>query len=230
MTEPKNLVLVHGAWHGPWCWELLTPELEERAWTVTTVDLPSTSGDPAAGMHADARAVREHLAKIDGPVTLLAHSYGGIPSTEAAGEAQNVARIIYLAAHLLKPGESLVTPLGGAWFPPETGFVPGAEPLETLFHDVPADRAREAAARLRPQSAKAFTEELTRTARREIPSAFIVCDDDRAMPEPIVKRAITERMTTVVRHLPGSHSPFLSRPAELAELIDEVTAALPPAR
>jgi pimeloyl-ACP methyl ester carboxylesterase len=143
MTEPKNLVLVHGAWHGPWCWELLTPELEERAWTVSTVDLPSTSGDPAAGMHADARAVREHLAKIDGPVTLLAHSYGGIPSTEAADEA----RLIYLATHLLKPGESLVTPLGGTWFPPETGFVPGAEPLETLFHDVPADRAREAVAR-----------------------------------------------------------------------------------
>lgn len=46
-------------------------------------------------------------------MTLLAHSYGGIPATEAAGAAPNVARIVYLAAHLLEAGESLVTPLGG---------------------------------------------------------------------------------------------------------------------
>lgn len=230
MTDPMNLVLVHGAWHGPWCWDLLTPELAKRSWSVSTVDLPSTSGDAAAGMHADARAVREHLARIDGPVTLLAHSYGGIPATEAAGEAPNVERILYLAAHLLEAGESLVTPLGGAWFPPEADFVPGAEPMEALYHDVPADRAREAVARLRPQSAKSFTEELTRAAWRDVPSAFIVCDDDRAMPELFVKRAIAEKMATAVRHLPGSHSPFLSRPAELAELIDELTAALPSAR
>lgn len=224
MTEPKNLVLVHGAWHGPWCWEALRPELAGRGWTVSTVDLPSTSGDPAAGMHADARAVEAHLAAIDGPVTLLAHSYGGVPATQAA--APNVRALVYLAAHVLKAGESLVSPLGGPWFPPETEFVPGADPLEALYHDVPADLAREAVARLRPQSAKAFTEELTREAWRDTPSALIVCDDDRAMPEPIMKRAVAEGLTDVVRHLPGSHSPFLTRPAELAALLDDVVAAL----
>ncbi|MBE1495297.1 hypothetical protein H4696_002397 [Amycolatopsis lexingtonensis] len=220
MTEPKNLVLVHGAWHGPWCWELLVPELAERGWTVSTVDLPSTSGDAAAGMHADARAVREHLASIAGPVTVLAHSYGGVPATEAAGA--NVRQLIYLAAHVLDAGESVVTPLGGPWFPPETDFTPGADPIPALYHDVPTGRARAAVARLRPQSAKAFTEELTRAAWRDIPSALIVCDDDRSLPALFIERAVEEGRVGVVRHLPGGHSPFLARPAELAGLVDEL--------
>ncbi|UOX91162.1 alpha/beta fold hydrolase [Amycolatopsis sp. FBCC-B4732] len=57
------------------------------------MDLPGTSGDPAAGTHADADAVRAHLAELDGPVTLLAHSYGGVPATEAAGP--NVRQLGY---------------------------------------------------------------------------------------------------------------------------------------
>ncbi|WP_410635557.1 alpha/beta hydrolase [Amycolatopsis sp. cmx-4-83] len=215
-----NLVLVHGAWHGPWCWELLVPELQNRGWTVSTVDLPSTSGDPAAGMHADADAVRAHLAELDGPVTLLAHSYGGVPATEAAGP--NVRQLVYLAAHVLEEGESVVSPLGGPWFPPDADFAPGGEPSEAYYHDVPADRAREAVARLRPQSAKAFTEELTRAAWRDVPSALIVCDDDRSLPGVIIERAIEGGRVKVVRHLPGGHSPFLARPAELAALVDEI--------
>ncbi|MER7811169.1 alpha/beta fold hydrolase, partial [Streptomyces sp900116325] len=39
------MLLVHGAWHGSWCWEKLIPELTARGWHVT-VDLPSASADP----------------------------------------------------------------------------------------------------------------------------------------------------------------------------------------
>lgn len=223
--ERRNLVLVHGAWHGPWCWEPFTPELESRGWAVSAVDLPSTWGDPETGMHDDAQAVREHLAGIDGPVTVVAHSYGGVPATEGAGA--NVERIIYLAAHVLKEGESVVTPLGGPWFPADADYAPSAEPVPAFYHDVPADWARKAVGLLRAQSAKAFTGELTRASWRTIPSALIVCDDDRSMPGLFIERAVTEQMVEVVRHLPGSHSPFLSRPRELAELVDEVTAVLP---
>ncbi|GAA3837818.1 alpha/beta hydrolase [Amycolatopsis tucumanensis] len=226
MTDgTRNLVLVHGAWHGPWCWELFVPELESRGWAVSAVDLPSTWGDPAAGMRDDARAVRDHLAAIDGPVTVLAHSYGGVPATEAAGPA--VERIIYLAAHMLAEGESVITPLGGPWFPADADFAPGPDPEQALYPDVPDDWTRKAVGLLRPQSAKAFTEELTRASWRTIPSALVVCDDDLSLPGLFVDRAIAQGMADVVRHLPGGHSPFLSRPAELAELVGEVTAALP---
>jgi pimeloyl-ACP methyl ester carboxylesterase len=217
-----TLVLVHGAWHGSWCWEYLLPELDARGWATSAVDLPSVSGDPNLGMHDDARVVREHLETIDGPVTVLAHSYGGVPVTEVADTAPNVTRLVYLAAQMLEPGEAVVTPMGGPWFPPETTLLPAPEPVrDVFFHDAAVERAEAAANRLRPQAARAFTDELTHASWRGIPSAFISCDEDRILPELFVRRGVS--MAAMVRHLPGSHCPFLSRPIALADVIDEVT-------
>ncbi len=78
-----NLLLVHGAWHGSWCWDLLVPELVARGWTPSAVDLPSASGSPGAGVREDAEVVREAIAALSGPVTVLAHSYAGVPVGEA---------------------------------------------------------------------------------------------------------------------------------------------------
>ncbi|WP_219467423.1 alpha/beta hydrolase [Nonomuraea rhizosphaerae] len=219
------LVLVHGAWHGPWCWDRLEPELESRGWSTSKVDLPSTSGNPDAGMYDDARAVRRHLEAVDGPVTVLAHSYGGVPVTEVAESLPNVEHVVYLAAHMLNVGEAVTTPLGGPWFPLEATMVQPPEPPEEFFyHDVPAARAEAAVSLLRPQSARSFTDPQTRASWRSVPSALIICEDDRSLPEVFVKRQLT--MAGVVRRLPGGHSPFLSRPADLADAVDEVTRAL----
>ncbi|MEU5847850.1 alpha/beta hydrolase [Saccharopolyspora shandongensis] len=225
IAGPRHLVLVHGAWHGPWCWERLVPELERRGWTTSAVDLPSTWGNPGTGMHDDAQAVREHLESIDGPVTVLAHSYGGVPVSEVADTLPNVRQLVYLAAHMLEADESVTSPLGGPWFPLEAETVPHhLPPHEAFYHDVPAEWAAKAVARLRPQSARAFLDEQTRASWRTIPSALIVCDDDRTMPELFTQRAL--QSADVVRHLPGGHSPFLARPVELADTIDEVTFTL----
>jgi pimeloyl-ACP methyl ester carboxylesterase len=223
-TARPALALVHGAWHGSWCWEKLVPELTARGWRVSAADLPS-AGDPEVGMYADAVAVRAHLDAIDGPVTVLAHSYGGLPVTEVAAAVPAVRQLIYLAAHMLEVGEALVTPLGGPWYPPQTTLVPVPEPARELFYaDVPADVADAVVARLRPQSARSFCEPLTRASWKELPSAFIVCDEDQIFPE-ILAENLPPR-ADLVRHLPTSHSPFLSHPAELAELVGEISEAL----
>lgn len=230
MSEPgqrENIVLVHGAWHSAWHWHRLVPELERRGWSTSAVELPSTGGDPEKGMYDDARALREHLESVDGPVTVLAHSYAGLPVSEVADTVPNVRHLLYLAAHMLEAGEADVTPLGGPWFPADSRLIPVPDSArDALFHDVPGELADEAIARLRPQSARSFTDEQTHTAWRTLPSALIICDEDRIIPEVFIKRALTSKMADVVRHLPGSHSPFLSRPAELADLVDEVTTAL----
>ncbi|OLT16472.1 hypothetical protein BJF78_14530 [Pseudonocardia sp. CNS-139] len=212
IAERGALVLVHGAWHGSWCWELLVPELTARGWRVSALDLPSTSGDPDAGMLDDARVVREHLAAIEGPVTVLAHSYGGIPVAEVADTVPGVEALVYLAAHMLAPGESLVSPIGGPWYPAGTTLLPAPEPaVDLLFHDVPADLAERSVARLRPQSARAFGETQTRAAWRTLPTGLILCDEDRAFPELFAKRQ--ETWPDLLRRMPTGHSPFLSRPA-----------------
>ncbi|WP_439657559.1 alpha/beta fold hydrolase [Lentzea sp. HUAS TT2] len=208
-----NLLLVHGAWHGAWCWDLLVPELEARGWTTSVLDLPSASGSPAHGVREDAEVVREAIEALNGPVTVLAHSYAGVPVGQAAGSAD---RLIYLAAHALEPGESVVSPLGGPWYEAGTKLLDVPEPArDLLFADVPDSLASWAVGRLRPQSARSFEEPVTAAAWQTVPTTSILCADDVIFP-PVFADRLRARGAL---ELPGSHSPFLSRPAELAALI-----------
>jgi pimeloyl-ACP methyl ester carboxylesterase len=212
------ILLVHGAWHGSWCWELLAPELTALGWRVETVDLPSASADPdnTAGMYDDARVIREKLAGLDGPVTVLAHSYGGLPATEAA--APNVSRLIYLSAFQLEEGESLSGLSGGALPSGRIGTLPAHEdPGSHLYADVPDDVARQAVDRLVLQTVKSFSEPLTTAAWKAVPAAYIVCEQDRAV-DPGFQEQMAARSERSYRIAAG-HSPFLSVPEELARLI-----------
>jgi Alpha/beta hydrolase family len=82
----RTAVLVHGAWHGAWCWERVIPLLDAATVPVLVVDLPSVSHDNAT-LHDDADYVRGALDSIDGDAVLLGHSYG------VARQAGNVRRL-----------------------------------------------------------------------------------------------------------------------------------------
>jgi pimeloyl-ACP methyl ester carboxylesterase len=104
-TDPRKptLLLVHGAWHGAWCWAGLELERAQLSWTTGTLDLPSALRTPALpepfpGMRDDALVIRNAIEDIDGPVLVVGHSDGGIPVTEAIGDAPNVVGVVYLAA------------------------------------------------------------------------------------------------------------------------------------
>jgi pimeloyl-ACP methyl ester carboxylesterase len=172
-------------------------------------------------MHDDAAALAAELVSIEGPVVMLAHSYGGIPMTEAAAGARNVGRLIYLAAYLPDKGESMYN-IHGLPDPDDLGglFPTIDNPRATLYGDLPDAEAQAAVSVLVNQSVRAFAEKVDAAAWREIPTSYIVTQDDRAIPV-----ALQEQMAThagEIRHLAGGHSPFLSRPGELAALIDEI--------
>src|SRR6185295_18136455 len=84
--DRPELLLVHGAFHGSWAWQRVQDRLISMGWMARTVDLPSVAakGEPRFGMYDDAAAVRQYLEAIDGPVVVVAHSYAGVPVTEAA--------------------------------------------------------------------------------------------------------------------------------------------------
>lgn len=219
-NSESTILLVHGAWHGAWCWERLIPELTALGWRVATVDLPSASADPenTAGMYDDARTIRERLDSIDGPVTVLAHSYGGLPATEAAVGTSNVCRLVYLSAFQLDEGDSLSGQSGGQLPRGDTGTLPAHDdPRKHFYADAAPDDAERAAARLVPQTVKSFSEPLTAAAWKTVPSSYIVCEQDQALP-PAFQETMAARSERSYR-LPSSHSPFLSVPAELARLI-----------
>ena len=87
-SSPDNrgiVVLVHGAWHGAWCWERVVDGLAAVAIESVAIDLPGHGEDPGpfSDLHGDAARVRSVLDRINRPVVLLGHSYGGAVVTEA---------------------------------------------------------------------------------------------------------------------------------------------------
>ncbi|GAA3773350.1 alpha/beta hydrolase [Microbacterium kribbense] len=232
MSAQPTLLLVHGAWHGAWCWAPLKGILEARGWTVETVDLPTVHADDIVGLHLadDADAVAQAIAAIDGPVVVVAHSYGGVPTTQAA-RADNVQHIVYLAAFALDVGESLLGAVGGvapSWWVVDGPLATAgtdAEPAASLFYgDLDAAAAAAAVAQLKPQSVLAFQEPLTEAAWHSKPTTFLVTGKDAIFP-PEAQEGLAARAGSSVQHLATSHSPFLSQPEAVADIIEEAARA-----
>lgn len=214
-------VLVHGAWHGSWCWNKLTGELGDRP--VRTVDLPSV-GDATAGLDEDAEALRDAVRAVAGPVMVTAHSYGGAVASRALSGLANVRHIVYLCAFVLDEDDSLLSAAGGAplpwWRVRDDGLVDADNPERLFFNDLPSSAAATAAAALRPHSYRAFTGKQTTAAWRTIPSTYLVATDDQVVPAD-AQRAMAQRCGRTFE-LISSHSPFLSHPDYVASLLREI--------
>jgi pimeloyl-ACP methyl ester carboxylesterase len=228
MAPAPTLVLVHGAWHGPWAWRRLVEELPDL--DVRTVALPSTGPDPTAlgDLRTDAEAVRAAVTVVDGPVLVCAHSYGAVPATEGLAGVRNILGLVYLCGFQLDIGESVLGAVGGtapSWWDVHRleNYVDPLRPEEVFYADVDPATARGAIARLGHHSLSAFGQPLTRAAWRTIPSTYILCEQDVAIPVA-AQEAMAERAGRVLR-MPTSHSPFLSRPAQLAGVLRAELAA-----
>ena len=219
-----SLLLVHGAWHGSWCWEPLRDALGDDV-RVHTVDLPSVGDDPAAlgDLYADAAAVRGALQEVDGPVVVVGHSYGGAVVTEAVTTDSGVAHLVYLCAFQLDVGDSLLDTVGGQappWWDVREQVIGVIGPERVFYNGVPDELTRDSVARVALQSRASVEQPLTNAGWRHTPSTYVVCEEDQAIPV-FAQEAMSSRAGEVLR-LPSGHSPFLSHPAELAALLRPV--------
>lgn len=230
-ASTPTVMFVHGAWHGSWCWDLVRERLHADGIATAAVDNPSVTR-PGSDLAADGDNLRAALDEITGPVLLVGHSYGGAVVSDAGTHA-NVQRLVYLTAFPLDTGESVAqnSLLGGEEMKlgeviqfADDGqvSVDSARSTEFFFHDCPADVATAAVARLRPMSMAAMLGVTRAVAWREKPTTYIVCTDDHAIPV-VLQRSAAERAGDVLE-MPTSHSPFLSRPDELAALLMELAA------
>lgn len=216
-----TVMLVHGAWHQPNSWATLETELHALGHGTHTPALPSAGEHPTAGMHDDAAVLAAELASIAGPVVLLGHSYGGIPITEAAAGMGNVDRLIYLAAYMPDKGQSMYT-IHGIPDPEDTsGLFPLInEPRTSLYGDLPDADAEQAVSKLVNQTIRSFAEKVDAAAWRNIPSTYIITEQDKAIPPALQEQMAAQ--AAEIRRFAGGHSPFLSQPRRLAALIDEI--------
>ena len=232
----KTVLLVHGAWHGAWCYASLQAELDSRGIPSLAVDLPGhgVSPLPFTDLHGDAQFVADTLARIDGPVVLVGHSYGGAVITEAATRySKNVDHLVYLAAFALDEGEALMPFIGTLpqVQPPLSGYIrPNAEgTMSTIdpagakasfYADCPEGTTESAVPRLCPQPFSTFMQPVTGAAWKKIPSTYVECIKDGAIPIE-QQRVISKRCQNVVT-LDTDHSPFASRPKETADVIERL--------
>ncbi len=244
-----RFVLVHGGFHGAWCWTRTIPELQSLGHEAIAVDIPGHGKrvDEEATMAGRLSAVLDVLQAGD---VLVGHSGGGLEITRAADAAPElVSHVAYLAAALPLEGrllqEALVYRDDGST---EVDYdvagmlkhlrvnddgsmaiadVEGAQQL--FYHDCDKSIAQWAFEQLTPERAgdTATTPiSVPYFWEADLPRSFIVCLQDRAQPRWLAD-VTARRLGVEALEIDASHSPFLSRPAELAQLLIQATATKP---
>jgi pimeloyl-ACP methyl ester carboxylesterase len=225
-----TIILVHGAFADAASWAPVTRVLLDRGHTVL---VPPVSNRSLAG---DAASVRAFAERIDGPVVLAGHSYGGAVIT-VAGAAENVVGLVFVAGYVLDQGESLGQLQGG--FPdsdlaanliytpyPNAGADDGTDVSVKIdaFPAVFAEGVDSATAEVlavsqRPLAAAAFGEPASVAAWKTTPGWGIVSANDHTI-NPDVERFGYERAgLRTVTELPAPHLVMHTHPSEVADVI-----------
>jgi len=224
----RNIVLVHGAWADGSGWKGVYDILVKDGYNVSIVQEPETS------FKDDVAATKRALALQDGRCILVAHSYGGAVITEA-GTDPSVAGLVYVAAHMPDAGENEAD--DGKRFPSDlskSGAIKktadGFTYLEPpQFHEYfAADLSAEQAAFMARSQvlnlADNFKAVITTAAWRSKPSWMLIAGADRTI-NPDLERWYATRANSHKVEVPGaSHSVYVSRPKEVAALIEEAAS------
>ena len=221
-----KVALVHGALHGPWCWDGVVTGLRDRGVETVAPELPFT------GFRDDVATARTAI-EVAGPgVVVCGHSYGGMVISAAASGLSGVTRLVYLAAFQTDIGENLASlterhPSPGTLAPEVVDGTITFDPValhDFFYGDSDASVVATIAPMLRAMTFDAWTFE-EEPAWKHIPSTYILCTRDRAVA-PALQREMATRADVVVEW-ENDHSPFLTRPDDIAEILSSYVAHAP---
>lgn len=229
-----TFVLIHGAWHGAWCWYKVAPLLEAKGHTVVTPDLPGHGDDPTPVGDVTLDAYVQRVCKVidaqQEPVILLGHSMGGIVITQTAEERPDrIAALVYLTAFLLPNGKcssdyadrDLDRLLPSNLIEGEDGVSTTVrqEALKEIFYlDCPDEDVALARERLTPQAKAPRLTPMRTTDERfgRVPRFYIECTADNALAPELQRELYTQLPCRQVISMNSGHSPFFSQPEALA--------------
>lgn len=255
MTSKAVFVLIPGAWHSASIWDKVIRLLEEKGHRAIALNLPSTSGDPAATFGDDVTHVRGLVlgeVRQGQDVVVVAHSYGGVVGESAIRDVPTARQPSPEMAHgkviglaLIATGfnvanMSFVDGWGGK--PPpiwradeESGFVvftDGTDPGELFYHDLPTEEKQYWVSKLTKHSVKSLFEggEHSYAGWQDVPSWVLVTTKDRGLPlemqKMLIQTAVDAGASVETRKIDSSHSPMLSRPEETASFLVEAATGL----
>ena len=225
LSMPVGIVLVHGAFHGPWCWDKVVDRLRGDGFSVATPDLYRGPFPAHPGV---VQAEVDRLG-ADGPVVVCGHSFGGYPITSL--EPRSVAHLVYLAAFLLDRDAWFTDiPVGPAfmdmvtWHEDGTSTVKPECARDLFYADCTEADAEWAIGNLVSHTMEGASGTADRPAWRDVPTTYVACDDDNTLTQDYMTAAIARVGDGV--HWPTSHSPMISRPELVADLLAGLAARL----
>ncbi|QSZ31965.1 hypothetical protein DSL72_001534 [Monilinia vaccinii-corymbosi] len=246
ISRNPEFVIVPGAWHSPESFKPTTDILQAKGYKVHGIYLKSVGASPPLeDFQPDVEVIRntiESLLAKSTPIILIYHSYGGTvgsealssylktlpPSTTPSSPYGLIRRLIYITAFVFPRGTSLMSTLG---YKPAPGTVVSddstvtrcVDPYADLYHDIPRAEAGKYIDMLKDHSYKTFDSPVEAEPWRFIPSTYIACENDRAIPLAaqlgMIARAqeMAEGSFDTIERTNSGHSPFISQPEWLAE-------------
>jgi pimeloyl-ACP methyl ester carboxylesterase len=237
-----HFILVHGSFHGPWCWARIAPLLQAAGHTVSIPDFADAKGAPYPGLPEYAALVAASVWAAERPAILVGHSMGGLVISQAAEQiAPHLSALAYVTGLMLRDGETLnsflaahadlgvedlvlqnmIVSEGGALatFP--------AEAAPAIFYNAcTVEDAAWASSRLRPQPTAVYAAPLALSAQNfgALPRYYIECTQDRAVSLPYQRQMCANQPCEKIYMLDADHSPFLSNIAGLTAALLDIAA------
>ncbi|HYW04037.1 MAG TPA: alpha/beta fold hydrolase [Gammaproteobacteria bacterium] len=230
----STYVLIHGAWHGGWCWAKLAPLLEAQGHTVVAPDLPGHGDDATPTERVTLQAYADRVCEVldaqSEPVVLVGHSMGGIVITQAGEQRPDRIRaLVYVTAFLPENGRSLADYADSAedtLVPPnmvvsEDGTratVREAVIADAFYGDCSPEDIAWAKSRLVPQAVAPIVTPVRVTPDNfgRLPRVYVSCTRDRAITPEMQRMMLSNLPCDTVCSMDTGHSPFLADPDLLA--------------
>ena len=224
MSEFRNgtVVLIHGAWADGSSWEPVIRRLENDGFNVVAAPVPLTS------LSDDASALRRTIARTRGSVIVAGHAYAG--AVVASANEERVKALVYVAALAPDEGETVAQvfyrdeshPQAPKLAPDADGFIwmPDESFAEAFAQDATAEQIALCRAVQRPISVKCIQEPAAPPAWKTKPAWYLLAEEDR-MINPKTQRFMAERMKATIRSFAVDHTPLLTAPDKVADIIRE---------
>lgn len=228
MTKNTTVILVHGAWHGAWCWQAVADGLRAEGCTVLTPDLPTQT----ATFEAYVDCVGDLVSAQPESVVLVGHSMAGmIISAVAEAMPERIQSLVYVCAYLPQNGESLMQLASAAsthhlspyvQIEASTGLItlsPLADAIDLMYSRASIENKAQALSRCQPQALQPFLASVVLSHRFDsVSKKAIIGEHDRVIA-PQDQRAMASRATTNLLSIASDHAPFYSCVSDLVQAI-----------
>jgi pimeloyl-ACP methyl ester carboxylesterase len=221
----RRLLLVHGAFHGAWCWDRLSPELERLGIAHYSVDLPFSSTED------DVATVKDAIDSGGDDVVVLGHSFGGAVISAAAADRGApygaATSLIFLSAFMTTSEQTVdfsgAPGIADIQLGEVTASIDPTAAKSVFYNKCSAEDAEWAVTRLRTMPTSVLMASPPPSpAWQTLPSSYIICTDDRILSVSAQEQMAANADRTF--RIDSDHSPFLSCPRTLSEVLSAIVS------